>query len=55
MMVFQDNQGGIYDDNVLLHDKRWYVYMSENISLFKDGHSVEVSGSDGERLFGSVR
>ena len=24
---FKDNDGGVYDKNVLLNDKRWYVYL----------------------------
>ena len=26
-MVFEDNEGGIYDGEYFLYAKRWYVYM----------------------------
>ena len=35
---------------VLLHDKRWDVYMNENESLIKVGFSVEVVGSDSKKV-----
>ena len=28
-MVFEDNDGGVDNENALLHDKRWDVYMNE--------------------------
>ena len=28
-MVFEDNDGGVDYKKVLLHSKRWYIYMNE--------------------------
>ena len=40
---FDENEGGIDDNNVLLHAKRWYVFMSEKKLLIKGGYSLSVS------------
>ena len=29
-IVFEDNDGGVDDNNALLHSKRWDVYFNEN-------------------------
>ena len=36
-VVFEDNDGGTYDDKALLCAKRWYVYMSDKQYLIKGG------------------
>ena len=30
MMVFKDNDGVVEDEKVILHTKRWCVYMNDN-------------------------
>ena len=44
MMVFEDNEGGVDDDKVIIYSKRWGVYMNNKGLLIKGGYSVEVSG-----------
>ena len=29
-MVFEENDGGVDDKKLLLHSKRWYIYVNEN-------------------------
>ena len=39
---------------MILHAKRWDVYMNGKRSLIKDGNSVVVSGSDGNNVLWGV-
>ena len=31
-MVFKDNEGGVGDEKVIIHAKRWYFYMNKKKS-----------------------
>ena len=37
-MVFKDNDGGVEDAKVLLHTKRWYIYVKEKEKIVKGGY-----------------
>ena len=37
-----------------MHDKSLYVSMNEKLSLIKDGHDVELSYYDGQKLLWEV-
>ena len=52
--VFEDNDGGLDDQKVILHNKMWDVYMNYKEALIKGGCSVEVSGSDGYKVLWEV-
>ena len=54
MKAFDDNKVGMDDKEVVLHDKRWYVYMYEKLLLLNGGYSVEVSGSYRKKLHWEV-
>ena len=41
-MFFEDNDGGVDDQKVILHNKMWDVYMNEKEALIKVLYSVEV-------------
>ena len=41
-MVFEENYVGVGNEKVLLHEKRWDVYMNENKFLIEGGYYVEV-------------
>ena len=45
-MVFEDNDGGVDDAKLLLHAKRWDLYVNEKEQLVKGGYLVEVGGHD---------
>ena len=45
--VFEDNDGGLDDQKVILHNKMWDIYINYKATLIKGGYYVEVSGSDG--------
>ena len=41
-MVFEDNDRDVGDHKVILHDKRWGVYMKEKNALIRNGYFVAV-------------
>ena len=45
MMVFENNDGGVYNAKVLLHAKTWNVYVNEMENQLKGGYLVEVAGN----------
>ena len=49
-MVFEDNDGGVDDTKVLLHAKRWYIYVNEKEKLVKGGYLVEFFGPDKKKF-----
>ena len=49
-MVVDENEVGGEVDRYFLHARRWDVYMSQKKSLFEGGHSVEVSGSERNKV-----
>ena len=49
-MVFEDNVGGVEDARVLIHAKRWDVYVNEKKKLVKGGYLVKVFGHDGKKV-----
>ena len=53
-MVFEDNGGGVGDKKVLLHAKRWDVYVNEKGNLIKGGYLVEVVGYDRKKVIWGV-
>ena len=40
----------MYDKKVLLHAKRWNLYVNEKEKLIEGGCLVEVSGFDGKKV-----
>ena len=36
-IFFEDNDGGVDDNNALLHSKRWVVYVNKKENLIKGG------------------
>ena len=38
------------DENEILHDKRWGVYINKKVYLIKVVYYVEVSGYDGRKV-----
>ena len=53
-MVSMENYGGVDYANVLLHDKRWDVYVNEKEKIIKGGYLVEVVGSNGNNILWGV-
>ena len=53
-MGFKDNEEGVDDEKMILHYKRWYIYMDEKRSLIKCGYSMEVSGFDRKKVIWGV-
>ena len=53
-MVFVDNDGGVEDAKVLLHAKRWDVYLDEKKKLVKGGYSVEFVGNEKKKVIWEV-
>ena len=53
-MGFEDNYGGVDNEKALLHANGWDVYTNNNKALVKGGYSVEVSGSDGNKVLWEV-
>ena len=49
-MVFDDNYGGVDYKKVLLHAKRWDVYVKGNENLIKGAYLVKVVSSDGKKV-----
>ena len=49
-MVFEDNDGGVDDQKVILHANSWDVYMNNKNALVMGGYSMEVSGYDGKKV-----
>ena len=49
-MVFEDNNGGVYETKALLHDKKWGVYNSQKEALVKGEYSVKVSDKDRKKV-----
>ena len=49
-MFFEDDDGGVDDQKLIMHNKRWDVYMNKKEALIKGGYSVEVSGSDWNKV-----
>ena len=49
-MVFEDKNIGVDDEKLILHYKRWDVYMNKKINLIKGFYSIGVSCSDGKKL-----
>ena len=47
---FEENYGGVDDQKVIIHDKRWDVQMKNKEALIKGGCSVEVSVSNGKKF-----
>ena len=45
-MFFEDNDRGVDDQKVILHEKRWDVYTRNKEALIKGGYYMEVSGSE---------
>ena len=52
-IVFEDNDGGVYNKREFLHTNMWDVYMNEKEKIIKGGYYVEIVGSDGKRFFGN--
>ena len=44
--VFEDNEGGVDDNNAFLHAKRWVLYVNKKVQLLKGKYLVEVVGHD---------
>ena len=53
-MVFEYNDVGVDDAKVLLHAKRWYLYVNEKEELVKCGYLVGVVGHDKKRVIWEV-
>ena len=53
-MFFLDNEGGVYSDKIILHDRRWYLYMNDRLFVIKGGYCVDVSGSGGKKAIWEV-
>ena len=53
-MLIGENESGIDEQKGLLYDKRWDVYMRENITLIKDGYSVKILGYYGKKVIWKV-
>ena len=49
-MGFEEKCGGVDDQKVIIHDKRWDVYMNKKEALIKGGYSLEVSGSNRKKV-----
>ena len=49
-MIFEGNDGGLDNQEAIIHSKRWDVYMNEKNALIRGGYSVEVSGYDGNKV-----
>ena len=49
-MGFEDYEGGIYGEKVLLHAKIQEVYMSDKLAFIKGGYYVKVSSSEGKNM-----
>ena len=49
-MVFNDNNGGVDYEKIILHANMWDVYMNKRQSLIKCGYSVKVSSSAGKKV-----
>ena len=39
-MFFEDNDGWVDNQKMILNNKRWGVYMNKKEALIKDGYSV---------------
>ena len=48
-MVFNDNNGGVDDDKMVLNSKKWDFYMKITKVIIKVGCYVEVPVSDGNK------
>ena len=53
-IFFEENDGGLENQKVILHNESWDVYMNDKGALIKGEYFVEVSGSDGERVIWEV-
>ena len=53
-IVFEDNDGGVDDENALLYAKMWDVYVDEKERLVKGGYSLAVVGHDGRKVLWEV-
>ena len=53
-IVFEDNTGGVDDEKEIIYAKKRDVYMTEKLSLPKDGYSVEVPGYYGKKVVWEV-
>ena len=53
-IFFQDNDGWLDDQKVILHNKRRDVYMNKKEAIIKGGYFVEVSGSDKKKILWEV-
>ena len=51
--VFEDNEGGA-DEKVLLHAKRWDLYLNKKEKLVNVKYSVEVVGNDKKKVLWEV-
>ena len=49
-MGFEENYVGVYDQKVILHTNRCYVYMNKKEVLIKGGCFVKVSGSNRKKV-----
>ena len=52
--IFKDNDGGVDYEKALIYTKILDVYMNDSKALIKGGYSVEVSGSDGNKVLWGV-
>ena len=54
IMVFEDNDGGVYDAKGLLHAKMWEFYLNDKKNLVKRGYVVQVGGHDKNEVLWEV-
>ena len=53
-MVFNDNNGGVDYEKIILHANMQDVYMNKRQSLINCGYSVKVSSSAGKKVVQEV-
>ena len=51
-VVFEDNEGGVDDKKVLLHAKRWDLYVNEKEQIVKGKYLVEVVSHEKKKVLG---
>ena len=49
-MFFEDNDGWVDNQKMILNNKRWGVYMNKKEVLIKGGCFVKVSGSNRKKV-----